>query len=93
MNNIINIINIMTIKMDKDIYIYGHGDYMYNSYDETMNIINSLKNRLRKDNIERNFQVNYVYTPLKDPITNKWCISWKYSRPNYKEEKKIHIVI
>ena len=83
-----NIINIMPIKMDKD--IYGHGDYMYNSYEETMNIIYSLNNRLRNDNIKDFFNINYIYSPLKEPTTNKWCISWKYIRHGI---KKIHIVI
>jgi hypothetical protein len=74
-------------------YIYGHGDYMYNSYEETINIINLLKNRLRKDNIRDCINKNYIYTPLKEIVGNKWCISWKYIRPNYVEGKKIHIII
>ena len=79
--------------MGDDTYIYGKGDYIYNSFEETMNIIKSFNNRLRLDNIKLYFGVNYIYTPLKNVNTNKWCISWKYIRPDYKEEKKIHIVI
>jgi hypothetical protein len=30
--------------MLEDMYIYGHGDYMYNSYEETINIIKSFVN-------------------------------------------------
>ena len=74
-------------------YMSGHGDYIYNSYEETINIINSLKNRLGKDNIRDSLHINYIYTPLKELVGNKWCISWKFIRPNYLEEKKIHIII